>query len=102
MARISHKRGDTFNLTCEVDIDFGNQVTLIRSQIRQGSTLVEDLTFTELAASVDKYRYLLSATKDQTELWPARVLSCDIEYQINDSVGSTETFEINVIADVTR
>lgn len=102
MAKINHKRGDTFELTCEVDIDFGNQLTLVRSQIRQGAVLVQELTFTELTATTEKYRYKLSATATQTEAWSARSLSCDIEYQIDDNVASTETFEINVIADVTR
>jgi hypothetical protein len=101
MVTIPHKRGDTFNITCSVIRDFGDQLTLVRAHVKNRNTLVEALTFTELTPTVDDYIYKLSATATQTALWPVRDLTCDIEYQIGANIASTETFIIRLMQDET-
>jgi hypothetical protein len=104
MNRINFKRGDTFLLRASVNdgTEDANPVDItgwtIRSQIRDGNTLVDTCTVTITDDAAGEYELLV---EDTTE-WPTRVLRCDIEYTTDaDQITSTETFEICVIRDIT-
>ena len=105
MAVITHKRGDTFQLTLTLE-NQGNAVDItnftIASQIRdQDDQLVEALTVTKTDASNGVFT--LSATDTQTETWPIAKLDVDVEFiEPNNTVSSSETFNIQVIKDITR
>lgn len=100
MTTIAFKRGDTFDINCDV----GQSIVgwTIRSQVRDDAdNLVLALTVTVTNSATGKYR--LSATAAQTAIWPANPLFCDIEYTTAASVvTSTETFIINCKKDITR
>lgn len=102
METIPHKRGDTFNLTCKVPIAFGNALDAVGCQVRLRGNLIEQLTYEVLTPTATEFIYKLSATAEQTELWPLGMLLSDIEYIIDSNVASTETFAINLIEDQTR
>lgn len=103
MAQIKFKRGDTFNLTCTYKVDGVPSSVAdidIDSQIRnQRDSLVEDLTVTKLVGTGE---FTLSATANETSLWPITVLRCDIQFSHGGSVRSTQTFEISVLEDITQ
>lgn len=100
--RIPFKRGDTFLLEGTVTQNSTPQNITgwsIRSQVRNGEALISDLVVEYVDRTIGKYRL----RKDDTTAWPAKVLTCDIEYTTDSGqVVSTETFEIEVKADVTR
>jgi hypothetical protein len=107
MARIKHKRGDTINwlATYKVD-DVPTSVAgfTIRCQVRSEpyKTLVGSLSVTleDQVASPGQYRLAKSAA--DVAAWPVGVLKADIEYMSGESVFSTETFEIELIEDITQ
>lgn len=101
---VPFKRGDTFLLEGVVSINsVAQDITgwTIRAQVRNGAILVEALTVEYTDRSAGKFR--LRANPVATELWPVKELDCDIEYTLaSGQVVSTETFKVNVKADVTR
>ena len=105
MAIITHKRGDTFELTLSLE-NQGNPVDItnftIASQIRdQDDQLVQALTVTKTDAS--NGQFTLTATDTQTDDWPIAKLDVDVEFVEPDTtVSSSETFNIQVIKDITR
>ena len=105
MAVISHKRGDTFEISCTLE-DEGVPVDLtnftIASQIRDSSdNLLQPLTVTVTDAVNGEFS--LSATPAETETWDVEQYQCDIEFvEGGGEVNSSETFTINVIKDITR
>lgn len=105
MATITHKRGDTFELTLTLEND-GNAVDItnftIASQIRQqDDVLVQALTVTKTDPT--NGQFTLTSTDTETEGWPIANLEVDVEF-IEDTgvVSSSETFNINVLKDITR
>lgn len=98
------KRGDTFVLEATAQQNGSPQDLTgwaIRSQVRNGSNLVAELDVSYTDRKAGRYRLacLASATQD----WPVKALDCDIEYTSPaGQVVSTETFKIDVKADVTR
>jgi hypothetical protein len=101
MVKINHKRGDWLvweNQLSDADGPKSIAGWTIRSQVRDGSTLISLLTTTIIDASIGKYQL-----KDETtSTWPVKVLQCDIEYTMpSGQVFSTETFEIDCKQDVT-
>lgn len=101
MVTINHKRGDTLELKCSVPLAFGQSLTTTSSQVRYNSALIESLTFTVGTPTATDYIYTLSATKEQTILWPVGLLLVDIQYLIGAKAASTDTFALNIIEDVT-
>lgn len=102
MATITHKIGDTLDWVITLT-EGGGPVDLttwsILAQIRSGATLVDQLTVTLTDAENGQFR--LSATPAETELYTVGAFSCDIQFTDDSSdVFSTETFTVNVIADV--
>lgn len=103
---IKVKRGDTFTIGGELTDASGEAEDLtgatIRSQIRSknGTTLLA-----ELDVGIDDAEgglFTLSAQPVVTALWGPGDYYCDIEFTFDDdTVSSTETFEIRVLADVT-
>ena len=98
------KRGDTFLLEATSQ-QGGTPQDLtgwaIRSQVRNGSNLVAELevSFTDREAG----SYRLACPASATQEWPVKALDCDIEYTSPaGQVVSTDTFKIDVKADVTR
>ena len=99
---VPFKRGDTFLVRGTVT---NNNVVqdltgwTLRSQIRDGNTLVADL----LVTYVDRINGIYELSKSVTTTWPAKTLSCDIEYTMSSGqILSTETFSIACAADITR
>lgn len=103
MQKIHHKRGDTFFIANRLTQD-NAPIDLtgwtVRSQVRDGDTLVQSLTYA-VAVAADG-QYTLTAPAASTASWPVKTLLCDIEYTSpGGTVTSTETFQIVVIRDVT-
>jgi len=104
MATITHKRGDTFELSCTLENE-GNIVDItnftITSQLRlPDDTLLQALTVTVTDAAAGAFT--LSATATETEGWDVASYQCDIEFIDDGEVNSSETFVLNVIKDITR
>ena len=105
MATVTHKRGDTFELSCALDNE-GNPVDLtnftISAQIRDSrDEILQALTVTITDAAAGAFT--LGATATETEGWGVDRYQCDIEFTgASGEVNSSETFLINVIKDITR
>jgi hypothetical protein len=104
-ASMTHKRGDTFSLSITVtDPNNGNAVVditgwTIRSQIRRGKNLTEELTVT-ITDAVNGV-FTMVATDAQTALWKVDTHTCDIQVTRPSGVTSSETFNVVVCEDVT-
>lgn len=105
MATITHKRGDTFELSCTLENE-GNAVDItnftIACQVRAADdTLLQALTVTKTNAVGGVFT--LGATATETETWGVAQYVADIEFiEVAGEVNSSETFTINVIKDITR
>ena len=105
MATITHKRGDTFELSCTLENE-GNAVDItnftITSQVRgSDDALLQALTVTKTDAAAGGFT--LSATAAQTETWGVQKYLSDIEFiEGGGEVNSSQTFTIDVLADITR
>lgn len=97
------KRGDPFLLTVTRRDDAGAIVNLsgmtAASKMRSGlAEIVLDAQVTNPAGGV----VTLSASAAATALWTPGLYSSDVEYRVDGlSIGSSETFEILVVEDVT-
>lgn len=104
-ATMSMKRGDTFSLTTSVtDPNNGNAAAditgwTIRSQVRRGKNLTEELTVT-ITDAVNGV-FTLAATAALTALWKVGTHVCDIQVTRPSGVTSSETFNVVVCEDVT-
>ena len=105
MTTITHKRGDTFELSCTLEnqgvaVDITNFT--ITSQLRlSDDTLLQALTVTVTDAAAGAFT--LGATATETEGWGIASYECDIEFvEPGNEVNSSETFVLNVIKDITR
>lgn len=100
MEAIPHKRGDTFLLTCTTDVPLTGYS--IASQVRDKSfKLIAQLTVNITQTTPDGVYTLTYPTGTST--WPVGLLECDVQYTNNAGIIiSTETFEINVLRDVTH
>lgn len=105
MATITHKRGDTFVLSCTLENE-GVPVDItgwtIASQVRDNSDqLLQALTVTVTSATGGAFD--LSATPAETETWGVQQYLCDIEFiDQTGEVNSTDTFTLSVLRDITR
>ena len=105
MATITHKRGDTFELSCDLENE-GAEVDItnftITSQIRQADdTLLQALTVTKTDAAAGLFT--LTAPSPQTARWPPGGYACAIAFvDGGGEVYSSQTFTISVIKDITR
>ena len=98
MTTVPFKRGDTFSAQCQ-RVGVNITATTIRSQIRAGSW-VQELTVAKTNAATGEFT--LSATADQTELWPVGKATWDIEYTDAGAVHSTETVKLRIVEDITH
>lgn len=105
MATITHKRGDTFELSCTLEnqgvpVDITNFT--ITSQLRlSDDTLLQALTVTVTDAAAGAFT--LGATATETEGWGIASYECDIEFvEGSGEVNSSQTFTVNVLKDITR
>tara|TARA_R110002153_G_scaffold251161_2_gene408070 strand:+ start:251 stop:571 length:321 start_codon:yes stop_codon:yes gene_type:complete len=105
MAIITHKRGDTFELTLTLE-NQGNAVDItlftIACQVRdQEDALIQALTVTKTDPTNGVFT--LTAADTETDDWPLLKLDTDVEFIEPDAtVSSSETFNIQVIKDITR
>jgi len=105
MATFTHKRGDTFELLSSVEnegvaVDITNYT--IASQARAADDTVLQ-TFTVTKTDAANGIFTITATAAQTELWEPARYYMDIEFiDGSGEVSSTETFDLNVVADITR
>ncbi len=105
MATLNHKRGDTFDFLFTAEVS-GVALDLtgytITSQARGSDDSVLQ-TFTVTITDAANGQFTITATDAETELWTPATYSMDIEFvDGSGTVISTETFTLNVIADVTR
>lgn len=105
MSTITHKRGDTFELSCTLEnegvpVDITNFT--ITSQVRgPDDVLLQALAVTKTDAAAGVFS--LSATATQTETWDVKKYLCDIEFvEPGGEVNSSQTFTIDVLKDITR
>jgi len=103
MAQIRFKRGDTFTLSCVYKVDnVPSDVTnvQIKSQVRNRRyELIQELT---VVKSGDVGEFSLSASSADTTIWPVKILYCDVQFTVDGIVRSSQTFEINVIEEITK
>lgn len=104
MVSIKVKRGDTFVLDGVLS-EGGTPTDMtgwtVRSQVRYGVSLLAELQVDYLDRAAGRYR--LTALPSVTAQWPVNKLQADVEYTTSSGqVVSTETFEVDCLADVTR
>ena len=97
------KRGDTFLLACVYKVD-GEPAPIdgltIASQIRQANgSLVATLAVEPDIVETGKF---LLTPDTETDTWPIDTLFCDLEISENGFIRSTQTFQVNVIKDITK
>src|SRR5574344_1489707 len=97
------KRGDTLEFLINVtDSNTGEpidiDITNIKSQMRTSYDKLID-TF-RITRQADIGEYLFEAQND-TNKYPLEKLYIDVEFTQNDKIQSSETFELQVIADIT-
>lgn len=105
MATITHKRGDTFELSATVE-NLGVAVDItgwtITSQARDEADLILQ-TFAVTKTDAASGAFTVSATSTQTEAWGLGNYQMDIEFvEAGGEVNSTETFTLSVLRDITR
>lgn len=103
---INFKRGDTLTIECTRRDADGTPVDLtgltIASKVRNGG-FEDTLTVTVVDAGAGTFT--LAQTATLTALWPISAewsdMLCDVEFVDGANVVSSETFAINVLADIT-
>jgi len=106
---IDHKRGDTISWEGTYTDDLGGVVNLTtysikcqaRSKENKDTVLftvsTEDNSIDKYNATLGLYRIVLS-----TITFPIGRYLVDIEYQVSQLIKSSETFELNIIEDITK
>lgn len=110
MSTLTQKRGDTFRLavtyqegTPEVPTSLTDAGVVPRAQLRNGDTLVMDFAITIEDQVATPGRFTLSASAEQTKLWPVGRLEYDIQFTADSGdVMRTPTSYILVLQAVTR
>jgi hypothetical protein len=111
MTTITHKKGDTLELECRlvkdaVAIDITSFT--ITSQLRDSTdTLITDSnfngSFTITKTDPTNGVFKITATATETSGWPLRVAVCDVQFvEADGDTTSSETFNIEIVRDVTR
>ena len=100
------KRGDTWSLDCTYKRS-GTPTSIdaisIRSQIRkQDYTMITDLTVTKGDQATAPGSFKLTPKVTDTTTWPLGNAICDIEFTMNGTVISTETFTLPIVEEVTK
>ena len=91
------KAGNTFYLECHVPLSFGNSTSDIKSQIRDGKTLIATLDVATLTPTAADYIFSLGASDSATKNWPIKNLTMDIKYTTNTGAISTDSFIVPVV-----
>lgn len=104
MTTFTFKRGDTFLLTCYYKVN-GAAAALpaqVRAQLRTPvGVLVAELTATVVDGPGGVYT--LNCAAAVTALWTPQMTVCDLQYiDSSGKVSSSETFQVNIVADVTH
>lgn len=99
---ITHKRGDTFSRPCVRKNGAGTVIditsTTIAAKIRRAG-FVATLTVTKTDAA--NGAFTIAAAAAATATWAPGLHQMDIEYTDGAVVQSTDTINVNIIADVT-
>lgn len=98
------KRGDTFSMTCtykEAGVPQNLTPISIKSQIREATNLVTELTAVIADQTTHPGVFVLTPQSANTANWPLGNLLCDIQFTEGEAVRSTETFYIQIIEQVT-
>lgn len=100
-------RGDDFNIpmTLTDPEDSGNPVDItlwtVASQIRYSKKLIDNVIVTVTDAVNGEFT--LSVAKENTAIWPARKLKCDIQFdRPTEGRVSSQTFIVEVLEDQTQ
>lgn len=102
---IQHKRGDSFDLSGQLLQEAGGPpVDLtgvgVRAELRDGDALVAGLSAVVTDAAAGKYS--ISKPFADTEGWPVKNLSMDVEFTWTGGLRrSTETFIVRILKDIT-
>lgn len=97
------KIGDNFDITYSLPIEFGSSLSSIQSDIRnQNYGLVEHLTVLQLPDTETESVWQITATNEQTALWPTGQFICDIKHiAVDGNEIHSDTFLVPVIKQVT-
>jgi hypothetical protein len=107
MQSINFKRGDTFSLDCTRKDSGGTAINLtgytITSSVKMGGSFSDTLTVTVTNAAAGQFTLTKAAAN--TASWPISTddspLLCDVQFVLSGTVKSSETFEIDVVEDIT-
>jgi hypothetical protein len=111
VATVKHKRGDTYTLNCTYTDADGVGIDLtsytINSQARSNASATSTLFDVTSGSGITltdatNGEYTLTVAASETESWTPGKYIQDIEYVTGGVVKSTETFKLEVEADVTR
>jgi hypothetical protein len=97
-----HKRGDTFTLTVTRRDAAGAPINItgatVTSKMRRGTV---EIPLTATPTNPTGGVVTLTATATATALWAPGLYDCDVQYTSGSDVQSSETFQIEVVEDVT-
>ena len=101
MTTIDAKRGATFRTRFRITADDLTDTTVTAQVRRWSGEHVADLTVDKIADAIGWVE--ISANADGVAAWPIDLLVCDIRAELpSGEVYATETFQINVIKEVTQ
>ena len=104
MKTVYHKRGTTYRLSCQVSIDgapLDLTNVLVRSQLRQDNHLAHEFRIVITNPGAGTFIIEESFQKASVQ-WSASVYQQDIIYVINGDIIATETFQIQILPQVTQ
>ncbi len=99
---ITLKRGDTFSFSTNLTDNLGNILTGITSNLRCQIRDISDKLISEMIIEETDTNGEYIFKVDDTNNFPIQNLYFDIEYIDQDITISSETFEIEVVKDVTH
>lgn len=93
------KAGNSFDLTYYLPIDFGSALSAIYSTIRNDAyEIIENLTIESLPDDGTYSYWKITATPEQTALWPDGIFTCDIKHEGTDGeIISSDDFTVPVV-----
>ncbi len=95
--KVEMKQGDTLDLNLAIGIELGAVVDTIEANVNFRGLLVLALTVTALGSDGTNYNWTLSATSEQTEVWPIGTLDSDLKITYtDDKISHSDSFKISV------
>lgn len=100
---VEQKAGDSFEATYGLPLDVGGAVASIRCQVRFKDVLVQELTVEQQDDTDTQSVWIISATPEETALWPIKLLDLDVQHTFVDGkIVSTKDINIPMVKGVTH